>query len=137
MEFYNRGDFAGFKFPNTLNFTMAVQCSAIAHTRAHDTRHTRTRSHTYTLLLQAITGGTAVFGSKRNPAQPVSLSSLFFRPCDKLMHDPYNPLPHWVVNMPSGEDITVPNAACACACAWHVSCVVCRVMVELTHSFRR
>lgn len=76
VEFYNRGDFAGFKFPNTLNFTMA-----------------------------AITGGTAVFGSKRNPAQSVSLSSLFFRPCDKLMHDPYNPLPHWVVNMPTGEDI--------------------------------
>jgi hypothetical protein len=24
VEFYNRGDFAGFKFPNTLNFTMAV-----------------------------------------------------------------------------------------------------------------
>jgi hypothetical protein len=24
VEFYNRGDFGGFKFPNTLNFTMAV-----------------------------------------------------------------------------------------------------------------
>jgi hypothetical protein len=58
---------------------------------------------------QAITGGKAVFGSKRDPAQPVSLSSLFFRPCDKLMNDLDNPLSHWMVNMPTGEDITVPS----------------------------
>lgn len=50
VEFYNRGDFAGFKFPNTLNFTMAVRCSVIAHTRTrHKTHvHTHTYAHTHT-----------------------------------------------------------------------------------------